>query len=613
MSGHFEIPGLTFSLQASQPPQPPQPVQPSQPAQPSQPSESSESSGPSEPAQPAQPEATQPQPVTQPTTQKETEPAAQEDGDTAIPDAPPSPPSLTSALEALLGGLEPSPPPPSAAPAQPNGSEPSGQANGAPAGQVPEDDQKSEAGWEEDSSPYVSSSDSSSSDDSDDDDSSEDARNYKLLGPEETARILMEMEGGSDDEGDGKARGSGSGAQVRTKNEIPEEVIPKPDVTLAPDAEITELGVVEHIVESTVVIKAHTTGEYSVLDSGSVLCTADRTVVAALADLIGNVRQPRYTARFASDDEIRAFGLELGAKVFYPPAHASYVFTQALRGDKGTDASNWHDEEVGDDEMEFSDDEKEAEHRRQLKAKKKGGRGGKTGGAGGGGGGAGARAGQRETPSSSAAGGSLKYDDDDDDEDLDGPYRKLTRPPGFGQGPQAPPEPGNGGSRRAGRSRGPRNHGFDRGARGNRGGPRSGHSLPPRPSRGQEYPPQAPAAPPPQHGYPPMPLAVANAVFPPLPPQFQGMAPPSPVNGGHPPLPHPPFSFPWAANVPQGFFPPPPPQFTAAQPQPQPLNAPGAGTFYNPAFFAALQSQMQHGQPGPQNGGHWPRPSGGPS
>ncbi|KAL7627338.1 hypothetical protein AAE478_001530 [Parahypoxylon ruwenzoriense] len=542
MSERFEIPGLTFSSRPE--------------------------------------EAHQPQPSIQNEAQLVTpeNPDAMVNDDTTVNDAPPSPPSLTSALEALLGGLDPLPQDLSAAAAtQTNGTEQNGQPHNQEA-QPPQDDQQSEPGWEEDSSPYESSSESSSSDDSDDE--SEGAGNYKLLGPEETARILMEMEGGSDDEGEGKAKGAGSGVQVRTKNEMPEEVIPKPDVVITHEMGITELGVVEHIVENTVVIKANTTGEYSVLDSGSVLCVENRTVIAAIADLIGNVRQPRYTARFTNEEEIKSYGLDLGTKIFYPPSHASYVFTQALRGEKGTDASNWHDEEVGADEIEFSDDEKEAEYKRQLKGKKKGGRGGKAG--------AGGRGGQHETPASSQAGG-LKYDDDDDD----GPYRKLARPAGFGQVPATASEPGytngntnNGGTFRGGRGRGQRGHGFDRSGRGNRGGPRGGHSLPPRPPRGQEYQPQSQ---PHQYNYssaPPLPLA--NAAFPPPPPQFQG-AP----NGHQHPTPQ--FPFPWPQNMPQSFVPPPPPQFTGQQPE--------AGAYYNPAFFAALQNQMQ-GQSGQQNG-HW--------
>jgi H/ACA ribonucleoprotein complex non-core subunit NAF1 len=35
-------------------------------------------------------------------------------------------------------------------------------------------------------------------------------------------------------------------------------------------------------------------------------------------------------------------------QLFYIPNEASFVFTQALRGNKGSDASNLYDEEVDD-------------------------------------------------------------------------------------------------------------------------------------------------------------------------------------------------------------------------------------------------------------------------
>jgi hypothetical protein len=41
-----------------------------------------------------------------------------------------------------------------------------------------------------------------------------------------------------------------------------------------------------------------------------------------------------------------------------------------LKAQKGSDASNLHDEEVGENEAEFSDDEKEAEHKRLMKKRK---------------------------------------------------------------------------------------------------------------------------------------------------------------------------------------------------------------------------------------------------
>ncbi|RYP47146.1 hypothetical protein DL768_006756 [Monosporascus sp. mg162] len=471
-------------------------------------------------------------------------------------DAPPSPPSLTSGLEALLGGLDPTP------------AEENSQAAQADEMQDGEDGQQENPEWEVDSSPYESSSEESSSSDSDDE--SEDDKDYPILGPEETARLLMEMEGGSDDDGEGRSKAGGSGGQVRTKNELPEEPVPVPDVRIEPDSEIVELGSVEHIVENTIVIKANTTGEYQVLDSGSVICTENRTVIAAIADLIGSVRQPRYTARFTSQENITEFGLELGSKIFYSPAHATYVFTQALKGEKGTDASNWHDEEAGEDEMEFSDDEKEAEYKRQLKAKRKGGRGGREGAGGRGG------AKQEQLNSHPAA---LKYDDDEDD---DGLYKPLARPAGFGQGPPTQSvETGyaNGYSNNRGGHRG-RGRGGNRG-RGSRGGPRGGggggYSLPPRG--------QAPTMPPQHHQQQPPPPQQQQQSYAPPPQQQQ-------FNYPMPPTPQ--FPFPWPPNmVPPNMVPPPPPppQFAGQQPNP--------GMYFNPAFYnAGGQWPGQQGRPG---------------
>ncbi|KAI1330904.1 Gar1/Naf1 RNA binding region-domain-containing protein [Xylariaceae sp. FL0255] len=482
----------------------------------------------------------------------------------AILDAPPSPPSLTSGLEALLGGLDPVPEI-ALSTSDPN------QENGETHENAQDNGEAGNQEWEEDSSPYESSSDSSSSDDSEDD--SEDEKDYQILGPEETARILMEMDGGSDDEGEGKGKGISSG-QVRTKNELPEDIIPRPDIEIKPDMEVLELGTIEHLVGNTVVIKANTSGEYQVLDAGSVLCLQDRTVIAAVADIIATVREPRYTAGFATEDEIKSFGLEIGTKVYYPPALAKLGLTQTLRNDKGTDASNWHDEEVGDDEMEFSDDEKEAEYKRKQKAKKRVARGGRDGPPIG-------RGGHVDTTALAGSHG-LKYDDDDDD----GPYRPLSRPLGFGQSqvPQSGVENPGGFSGRGHNHRGGRGDGRGRGARGRGGRNRGGHSLPPRPQANQNF------SSPPTQQYNPPPSPVPTVQAPGQP--YANF--PFPPNTQQPQQ----FPFPWPPQTSQGapFFPPPPPQFANQQ---------GAnGMYFNPNFFAALQSQVHQQQNNQWQGEH---------
>ena len=222
---------------------------------------------------------------------------------------------------------------------------------------------------EYDSSPYQSSSEETSSDDSKDSDD-----DYEMLDPEEQARRLMEGDG-SDDEG-GKAS---NGGQLRTANEKIEEVIDIPKIEGISDLKIEELGNVEAQVKNMILIKAKTSGEYQVLESGSVLCLPDRTIIGVVSETLGRVQEPLYCVRFTNEDTIAGLNLERGTTIFYVPQHSTFVFTKALQSIKGSDASNLHDEEIGGEEIEFSDDEAEAEYKRQKKLQRqdrKGNRGG---------------------------------------------------------------------------------------------------------------------------------------------------------------------------------------------------------------------------------------------
>lgn len=466
----------------------------------------------------------------------------------------------------------------------------------APAGndtQMADADANAAPEFEEDSDPYQSSS-SDSSDDSSSEEDSDDEDAYQLLDPYEQARILMEEGGGSDDEGGKKG---GSGGQLRTKNEVPEEVIPKPDVTITPDMKIEVLGDVEGIVENMVLIKGKTSGEYRVLESGSVLCLEDRSVIGVVSETLGRVEQPLYCVRFTNGEEVTKAGLSKGTTVYYSEQHSTYVFTQALKQYKGSDASNLHDEEVGDEEIEFSDDEAEMEHKRKIKQKKLERRGIKPGGRG-------DRAPHplRQEQAYNPAFG-ISYDDEED-----GPYKPLARPSGYastvGQ-TEAPQEGvghqgrrpsnatserpsfgarGRGGGRGRGSDRGRGRGGADRG----RGG--FGHSAPPQPQH--QYPPapaDAPKDPRKAPGY----VAPPAAQYPAYPAYGQAPAPPAgqyqmPQYGAQQFMQYPPS--------PQGWVPPPPPPMAGQQ-----------GAYINPAFFAQMQQQMQamHAQAG-AGGQAWP-------
>ncbi|EKG17632.1 H/ACA ribonucleoprotein complex subunit Gar1/Naf1 [Macrophomina phaseolina MS6] len=402
------------------------------------------------------------------------------------------------------------------------------------------------AEWQFDSSDAESSDDSDTSSDTSSEEESDDDE-YPLLDPAEQARILMQEEYGDED------GGKGTGAQLRTANEVVEQKIEKPDVTVTPEMAITELGNVESVVDNMILIKANTSGEYQVLESGSVLCKDDKTVIGAVADTLGRVQEPLYTVAFNSGEEINEAGLSKGLTIYYVNDHSTYVFTQPLKNLKGTDASNQFDEEVGENEIEFSDDEAEAEYKRQLKQKKRAAHEEKNGSRGGG------KANQQQPYT-----GALSYDDDGTDM-----YTPIKRPDNLHHqmmgGAPVEEQPGSYKPHRGGRGR--------RGGRGagGRGGASTQH-----PNGLQQHPPQPQVQPQQSMSFVPPPPPQMNPAYP------QQVSSPFQFNS--------PQAYSWQQNTGTPFT------FGANQPtSPAPSNFP-AGAFVNPAFF---QGQQQPHSPRP--------------
>ncbi|KAJ2732798.1 hypothetical protein IW152_003522 [Coemansia sp. BCRC 34962] len=193
--------------------------------------------------------------------------------------------------------------------------------------------------------------DSSSSSDSDMEDESEDDR----------ANVLKMIAEGEDDDEDQQP----SNSAPATRNEILDPLIPELTMTELPaTAQLTSLGAIHSIVANSVIIQAHISGERHVLDSESVLCFDNRRVLGLIYDVFGPVSRPMYTVRLRG--EVDRSQVVVGRRVFFSPGWVRMLVTEKLRV-KGTDASNEYDEEVDEDAMEFSDDEKELLHRRRAK------------------------------------------------------------------------------------------------------------------------------------------------------------------------------------------------------------------------------------------------------
>lgn len=310
------------------------------------------------------------------------------------------------------------------------------------------------AEWQYDSSDEESSDTSTESSSSD-----ESGEEYELLDPQEQAKILMR------DIADGEEDGGAPSGPLRTANEHDDKVPPKPDITVTPEMKIVKLGNVENIVEGIIVIRADTAGDYQILEYGSALCLEDRTVIGAVLDTLSRVREPRYIMGFEDPEEANKLGITKGTSIYYVEDHSKYLFTKPLQNLKATDASNMDDEEA--DEVEFSDDEKEAEYKRKMKQNKRARKDARNGTA--------AAAAQQPFPAQNthpdnipqpAINTEMNYDEDDGDDEM---YHKLSRPENLHNLAPFNEPVENWSPHRAGRGRGRGNfRGQDRG-RGGRG------------------------------------------------------------------------------------------------------------------------------------------------
>ena len=84
-------------------------------------------------------------------------------------------------------------------------------------------------------------------------------------------------------------------------------------------------------------------------------------------ETFGPTLQPFYQIRFGEKYPLDAEKVQVSRPVFHVPRRSRFVNVAELRKLKGSDASNVHDEEVAEYEMEFSDDEEEAAHKARLK------------------------------------------------------------------------------------------------------------------------------------------------------------------------------------------------------------------------------------------------------
>lgn len=157
----------------------------------------------------------------------------------------------------------------------------------------------------------------------------------------------------------------------RTKNEVDEAIPALPEgFAMTEETRIEPIGAILSVGDRSVVIRAETSGEYRILAEGTVFCLQDRTVLGPLFETFGPVEHPFYVVKFATEEETAGLKEQIGQQVCYVVPSSNYIFTETLKS-KGSDASNFHDEEVPLEEQEFSDDEQEALAKQSKKKRKR--------------------------------------------------------------------------------------------------------------------------------------------------------------------------------------------------------------------------------------------------
>ena len=183
-----------------------------------------------------------------------------------------------------------------------------------------------------------------------------------------------------------------TGVYFQTKNEINETDITIPDIAeVDPEEVLEKVGEIMSVMDTLVIIKGSPServnqGSERALDADTLIVFEDRKVMGYVSVLrsfllvvdemdmqiyetFGPTSQPLYQVKFCNAYPLDPEKMRIGLDVFHVPTRSHFVFLNKIKQIKGSDASNVHDEEPADHELEFSDDEAEAAFKSSLKRK----------------------------------------------------------------------------------------------------------------------------------------------------------------------------------------------------------------------------------------------------
>lgn len=184
-----------------------------------------------------------------------------------------------------------------------------------------------------------------------------------------------------------------TGVDFQTKNEINETDVIIPDISeVGPEEILEKVGEIMSVMVNLVIVRGEPSerankGSEQALDSDTLLVFEDRKVMGyvrivqsccgtllkemniQIYETFGPTSQPLYQVKFSNGYPLDPEKMRIARKVFHVPKRSHFVFLSQIKQMKGSDASNVHDEEPAEHELEFSDDEAEAAFKSILKRK----------------------------------------------------------------------------------------------------------------------------------------------------------------------------------------------------------------------------------------------------
>ncbi|KAH7886067.1 Gar1/Naf1 RNA binding region-domain-containing protein [Phlebopus sp. FC_14] len=155
-------------------------------------------------------------------------------------------------------------------------------------------------------------------------------------------------------------------ACLQTKNEVVDVDIKVPTISeVDSDEDLEKVGEIMSIVGNIAIVRGLPADQVKILseralDTESLLVFEDRKVLGYIYETFGPTSQPLYQIKFNQHYPLDTERVRVAREIFHVPKRSHFVFVDQLKKLRGSDASNIHDEEPAEDEIEFSDDEQEA-------------------------------------------------------------------------------------------------------------------------------------------------------------------------------------------------------------------------------------------------------------